>query len=228
MQILLDAHPVVLRKKRMNRQFGKVLPNYSVAVLNEREIRAASGLLFVFALLSLLLIIFKGDFYLAKSFVIYFQMDFMIRLFWNPDYAPSLIVGRFVTRSQTPEFVGAPQKKFAWRIGLGLSSVMLFLMVFYNTYSFISGLICLICLLFLFFESSFGICLGCLFYPLFYKEPIELCPGDSCAVKTKQAISLTQWILLFVTIGFLIVVLIFGKELLTVRPDNLWEKLRSL
>lgn len=210
----------------MNRQFGKQLPEYSVTVLNEREIRAASGILFVFALLSLLMIIFRGDFFLAKSFVIYFQLDFMIRLFWNPEYAPSMIVGRFATRNQTPEYVGSPQKKFAWKIGLTLSSIMLGLMVFYNTYSVISGLICLICLLFLFFESSFGICLGCLFYPLFYKEPVELCPGDSCIVKTKQPISLTQWLLLAGFLTLVTAILLFGKDWLAVHPDNLWVKLK--
>ena len=38
-------------------------------------------------------------------------------------------------------------------------------MVVVNAYSFITGIICLICLLFLFFESAFGICLGCQLYP---------------------------------------------------------------
>lgn len=212
----------------MNRQFGKQLPGYSITVLNEREIRAASGLLFVFALLSLLMIIFRGNFFLAKCFVIYFQLDFMVRLFWNPEFAPSLIIGRFATRNQTPEYVGSPQKKFAWRIGLGLSSIMLVLMVFYNTFSVISGLICLICLLFLFFESSFGICLGCLFYPLFYKEPVVLCPGESCEVKTKQPISLAQWLVLLIILGSLTCIFIFGKEWIAVHPENLWIKLKRL
>ena len=38
-------------------RFGEVVEGYAVPVLNEREIRAAAGILFVFTFLSLLLIL---------------------------------------------------------------------------------------------------------------------------------------------------------------------------
>ena len=34
-------------------QFGEIKPEYPVAVLNERTVRAAAGILFVFALITL-------------------------------------------------------------------------------------------------------------------------------------------------------------------------------
>jgi hypothetical protein len=113
-----------------------------------------------------------------------------------------LIVSR-----QNPEYVGAVQKKFAWTIGLVLATIMFFLMVVVNSYSFITGIICLICLTFLFFESVFGICLGCLFYHWFNKEKTQYCPGEICDVKARQEIQKTSFLQIGIVIGFLVCVL---------------------
>jgi hypothetical protein len=42
-------------------------------------------------------------------------------------------------------------------------------------------LVCGTCLLLLFFEFSFGICIGCKLYDLFSKNKVELCPGNVCS-----------------------------------------------
>ena len=152
-------------------QFGEKIEGYNIRVLNEREIRAAAGILFLATFISLMLIIFKNNFLLIKYVITFFFSDFIIRVFINPAFSPSLIIGRLIVSNQVPEYVGARQKKFAWRIGVALSGTMFFLMVILNSYSPITGVVCLICLVFLFFESAFGICLGCKFYPLFYKDP---------------------------------------------------------
>ena len=83
---------------------------------------------------------------------------------------------------------GAQQKKFAWTIGVALSATMFIFMVIINSYSPITGITCLICLTFLFFESAFGICLGCKFYSLFHKEKVQYCPGEVCDIRSKQNI----------------------------------------
>lgn len=95
-------------------QFGEHVDGYQVPVLNEREIRAAAGIMFFFAFLSLLLILFKNEFLLAKTVIYLFFFDFLIRLLINPRFAPSLIIGRIIVGNQKPEYVGAPQKKFSW------------------------------------------------------------------------------------------------------------------
>jgi hypothetical protein len=46
-------------------------------------------------------------------FVVAFLIDFTVRIFINPRYAPSLIVGQWMVRRQQPEWTGAPQKRFA-------------------------------------------------------------------------------------------------------------------
>ena len=127
-------------------------------------------------LISLMLIIFKGNFLLIKYVITIFLTDFIIRVFVNPKFSPSLIIERLIVGNQVPEYVGAKQKKFAWIIGLVLASIMFIFLVVVNTFSPISDIICLICLIFLFFESAFGICLGCKFYSMFYKEKSQHCP----------------------------------------------------
>ena len=188
-------------------QFGEDVAGYDIRVLNEREIRAAAGILFLATFLSLMFILFKGNFLPIKYVITLFLTDFLIRVFINPRFSPILIISRMIVGRQTPEYVGARQKKFAWIIGLILSATMFVLMVVVNSYSPISGIICLICLIFLFFESAFGICLGCKFYPLFFKDKVQFCPGEVCDVKAKQDIQKTSAWQLLVVLGFVVFIM---------------------
>lgn len=184
-------------------KFGEDVEGYNIPVLNEREIRAAAGIFFLFMFISLMLILFKGDFLLIKYVIIIFLTDLLIRVFVNPKFSPALIIGRLIVRNQVPEYVGAKQKKFAWIIGIVLASMMFVLLVVINAYSLITGITCLICLIFLFFESAFGICLGCKFYSMFYKEKAQYCPGEICDVKSKQDIQKTSFIQLLIVVGLI-------------------------
>ena len=184
-------------------QFGENVEGYNIPVLNEREIRASAGILFLATFISLMLIIFKDNFLPIKYVITLFLTDFIIRVFVNPKYSPTLIIGRLIVRNQVPEYVGAQQKKFAWIIGVALSGTMFTFMVIVNSYSPITGIICLICLVFLFFESAFGICLGCKFYSMFYKEKAQYCPGEVCDVKSKQEIQKTSGAQLLIVLAFI-------------------------
>lgn len=162
-------------------QFGEQMPQYAVPVLNEREARAGAGILFLLAIVAFMNAWFHGDFVPTKLVVIGFFSDFLIRVFVNPKYAPSLVLGRIAVRRQQPEYVGAPQKRFAWLIGFVLAACMMYLVVFHNVRGPVNLLICALCLLLLFFESAFGICIGCAIYNLFHKDKAQLCPGNACA-----------------------------------------------
>jgi hypothetical protein len=190
-------------------KFGENVEGYSIPVLNEREIRAAAGILFLATFISWMFILFKENFIPIKYVITLFFTDLMIRVFINPKFSPSLILGRLIVRNQTPEYVGAPQKKFAWIIGVFLSGSMFFHLIIINATSPFTGIACLICLAFLFFESAFGICLGCKFYPLFFKDKTQYCPGEICDAKQKQEIqkiSQTQHCILLAFILFIFLV----------------------
>jgi hypothetical protein len=206
-------------------KFGEEVEGYNIPVLNEREIRAAAGLLFLLMLISIMVVILKGDFSMLKYAVTIFLADILIRVFVNPKFAPTLIMGRLIVRNQVPEYVGAAQKKFAWIIGVVLAATMFVLLVVANTYSPITGLICIICLLFLFFESAFGICIGCKFYNLFYKEKAQYCPGEVCDVKSRQAIqktSIVQILIIFAFIAYIFLTVFLFNDTFSERPTDLF------
>ncbi|MGD1008345.1 MAG: DUF4395 family protein [Ignavibacteriaceae bacterium] len=85
---------------------------------------------------------------------------------------------------------------------------MFIFLVIVNAYSPITGIICLICLIFLFFESAFGICLGCKVYSMVYKEKAQYCPGEVCDVKSKQDIQKTSKVQLLIVFGLIVYILL--------------------
>jgi hypothetical protein len=206
-------------------KFGEDVEGYNIPVLNEREIRAAAGILFLATYTSLMFILFKQNFIPIKYVIILFLTDFIIRVFINPKFSPTLIIARLIVRNQTPEYVGAAQKKFAWIIGVILSATMFVFFIIVNAYSPITGITCLICLIFLFFESVFGICLGCKFYPLFFKDKVQYCPGEVCDVKQKQDIQKTsksQLLVLIVFVAFIFLIVNLMHDRFSEKPHALF------
>jgi hypothetical protein len=183
--------------------FGETVEGYNIPVLNEREIRAGAGILFLLMFTSIMIIGFKDNYLLFKYAITIFLMDISIRIFVSPRFSPILILGRLAVRNQNPEYVGAPQKKVAWILGFVLSSIVFVLMVLVNAFSPISGLICMTCLIFLFFETAFGICIGCKLYALFMKDKAQYCPGEVCDIQTKHAIQKTSKKQILVVIVFI-------------------------
>jgi hypothetical protein len=192
--------------------------------MNEREIRAAAGILFLATFTSLMFILFKANFVPIKYVITLFLIDFIIRVFINPQFSPTLILARLIVRNQTPEYVGAAQKKFAWIIGVVLSATMFVFFIFINAYSPITGITCLICLIFLFFESVFGICLGCKFYPLFFKDKVQYCPGEVCDVKQKHEIQKTSKGQLLILLAFIALIFL----MVNLMHDRFSEKPHAL
>jgi hypothetical protein len=173
-------------------QFGEIRPEFQIPVLNERAVRAAAGLLLFFALISFMNAWLTGNFQPTRVFVVIFLIEFSIRIFINPRFAPVLIVGQWAVRKQQPEWTGAPQKRFAWAIGFALAALMAYLVVLNNVIGPINMLVCALCLTLLFFEAAFGICIGCKVYNLLNKEKAQLCPGGLCTVPANQVPSLSS------------------------------------
>lgn len=194
-------------------QFGEKVDGYGIRVLNEREVRASAGILFFFAIITFMNAWLVGNFLPTRIFVVAFLIDFSIRLFVNPKYSPSMVLGRLAVRNQTPEYVGAPQKRFAWGIGLALAAAMFFLMVVNRVVGPINMLVCSICLLLMFFEAAFGICVGCKIYNAFHKDQAQLCPGDVCEVRAREPIQQIGVAQMAAVVLFLVLVGIVGNHL---------------
>ena len=176
----------------MTRSFGEYANGSAFKVLDERVMRASAGIMLVLGLIA-----FVNGFVLNKFDIIpyisgFLALNFIIGIFINPKYAPTYFIASRIVRGQTPLPIGAIQKKFAWSLGLamsagifGLSLMLVDDPTFFKPVCFL----CIWCLAFLFFESAFGICVGCKLYHLFLdlkilKEPEVKpnCMGDSCEV----------------------------------------------
>lgn len=208
-------------------KFGEDVKGYNISVLNEREVRAAAGIMFLATFISWIQILFEGNFVPIKYVLTIFLSDFSIRLFISPKFSPILIIGRLIVSNQNPEYVGAKQKMFAWYIGLILSATMFVLMVIINTYSYITGIVCLLCLILMFFETAFGICLGCKLYKLFYKKTAQYCPGEVCDLKAKkeiQKVSKNQIIVFFAFVSIVFITGFLFDEKLNEKPQDLFQK----
>lgn len=185
-------------------EFGEKVAGYDVRVLNEREVRAAAGILFAFAMIAFMNAFLIGNFLVLRVFIITFFIDFLIRIFIHPRYSPTLLLGRIVVSNQKVEYSGAPQKRFAWALGLGLSAFMLVRVVLLGMVGPLNLAICLLCLTLLFFETSFGICIGCLLYNKFTGQKAQLCPGGVCEIKRKEKIQQVSLLQYGIVAGFLV------------------------
>ena len=168
-------------------KYGEEVAGYDVRVINEREARAAAGILFAFGMLSLTNAVMLHHGVVTRYFITFFTLDFIIRVI-NPSYSPSMLLGRFFVQNQTPEYVGASQKRFAWGLGLLLALPMFYYLVINWQPNPLKVLICGICLLLLIFESAFSICLGCKIYNLVMPQKATHCPGGVCEIKRKEKI----------------------------------------
>jgi hypothetical protein len=151
----------------------------------------------------LLAVYFDQNIKLAFGVVLAYWIDFILKVAFGPEWSYIGRIGGWIVRKQRPEYVGAIQKRFAWSIGLVLSSIVLFL-IGRNLLSescanpilsgvspcFVPMLICGVCLIFMWLETSAGICVGCHIYAWLAKrecinrgEYAPVCPGGVCDVK---------------------------------------------
>ena len=153
--------------------------------------RASAGIMFLFGLFASI-----NGFILSKYEIIPYiigglVLNFTIGLFINPKYSPSVILASILGRRQSPQPIGAVQKKFAWSLGLAMTSTIFLLSLYLqNDKSYFEPvcMLCIICLLLMYLETAFGICVGCKLYQFavaikLLPKPKEKpnCMGDSCA-----------------------------------------------
>lgn len=204
-------------------EFGEKVVGYDTLMFNEREVRAAAGIVFFFAFMAFMSGFLTGNNEPTKLMVIVFLFDFFIRIFINPKYAPSMVVGRWVVNNQKPEYTDAAPKRWAWSFGFILATTMFYLVVLNDIRGPINILTCALCLGLLFFEAVFGICVGCKIYNLVHDEKVKHCPGGVCDLnKTRDQIqtlnlmqkiifSLSMLALFYLAFGDIINFLIVGK-----------------
>jgi len=180
-------------------QFGKIIPDLEIdgesapyPVLNERDARAAAGIMLVIGSFAFVQAFLLRDFSWITAIIILFTLEFAIRLA-NPSLAPFYALGSLLVKNQRPEWSGAAQKRFAWSLGLLMASTMVVLVFGFGIWGLPNLIICLVCLSLLWMESALGVCVGCkMYYGLMrlglVKKPdvMPACPGGVCAIPKKK------------------------------------------
>lgn len=175
--------------------FGEYVDGKSYKVLDERLMRASAGIMLLFGTITAINGFVLQNYEVIPYIIGAFVLNFLIGIFINPKYAPTVLLAWLFVRKQTPLYIGAVQKKFAWSIGLALSSTIFVLSLFLQSdIAFFQPvcLLCFICLFVLYLETAFAICLGCKVYSLFIwlkilPKPKEKpnCMGNSCDIPQK-------------------------------------------
>ncbi len=171
--------------------FGDFSAEHGYNILDERVMRGSAGLMLLVGVAAFI----NG--FIVKNYAVlpwlsgFLVANFMVGIFVNPKFSPTVFLARLFVFRQSPLPIGAIQKKFAWSLGLTLtSSIFALSLLLVNDASWFEPvcMLCLTCLLFLFLETAFGICVGCQIYFLairlkLVKPPAVRpnCMGNSCA-----------------------------------------------
>ena len=170
--------------------FGEYIEGKKYKVLDERQVRASSGIMFLLGMIAFVNGFILREFEIIPIMSGILLFSFMIAVFINPKFSPTMLVGYLFVRKQSPLPIGAVQKRFAWSLGIVLSAAIFILSLFLlknPSYFDCVCELCIICLVLLFLETAFGICVGCKLYHLairlkLLKKPTENpnCMGDAC------------------------------------------------
>ncbi|MBH0024351.1 DUF4395 domain-containing protein [Salinibacterium sp. SWN248] len=161
---------------------GSLVEGYSIPVVNERAVRVAASILFLGGAVSIGFAFVEHSAVPLRPFGVFFMMDMLLRVTVGDRWSPTLALGRFIVRSHEPNWVGAPQKEFAWWLGYGLALISCAGMGVLGAPLEATLALCSLCLTMLFLEAAFGICIGCSLQRLLSKTPPQYCPGDTCRV----------------------------------------------
>jgi len=161
-------------------RIGQRVPGYDIPVINERAVRAAAGMLLLGGGIAFGFAAATGSQQPLQPFGMFFMLDMLLRVTAGDRWSPTLALGRLVVSRQAPEWVGAPQKAFAWWLGFLLAFVSCTGMGWLGLPLAATLSLCGVCLSMLFLETAFGICVGCSLQRLFSRTAPQYCPGGVC------------------------------------------------
>jgi hypothetical protein len=159
------------------------------AVVNENHARVAAGLTLAVGAVAFVYANFDKLFWPIRLVSAFFFVDFLVRVVAGLEYSVTGLLARGLTYRQTPQWVSAKPKRFAWTLGLLMALAMTII-----TNSGIHGplprTICLICLTLMWLEAVLGLCLGCELYRFMVRhgwrgkdDAFEICPNGACDVR---------------------------------------------
>jgi hypothetical protein len=166
--------------------------------VNEHEIRIATWITLVLWLFSLFLVLFKANYDIPLFIVWTIWLDFVLKVFVDPKFSIFWNIVKLFIRKKESLWVGAVQKRFAWSIWVFISSFVIFCLLVLWKYTSITNpaleqiwqstqinlqnwklivtpmnpaiIACVICIVFMWFESVAWYCIWCSIYAKLVKK----------------------------------------------------------
>ncbi len=102
--------------------FGEYIEGRNFKVLDERRMRASAGLMLLLGLIAFINAFILQNYIVIPYIAGFLMLNFIIGIFINPKFSPTIFVAWLFVRKQSALPSGAVQKKFAWSLGLALSA----------------------------------------------------------------------------------------------------------
>ena len=180
--------------------FGQSFDNLTVwgrparfPVVNERAVRATAGIVMVLAAVAIAIAYFDKNYTPIRIIAVLVAADYAVRQVAGlTPLSPIGTLGTFLVRNQTPEWVGATQKRFAWALAFGMA-LLIAILTNVGVHGLGVQLIGLMLIGLLWLESVVGFCVGCFIYSrlikadLIHPEDAPACGGNSCEIAAPAA-----------------------------------------
>lgn len=186
---------------------GMSQKNDKYGFVNENQVRIEAGFGLLIAIYSSISIIFFAEFTIPTILILLMWIDFISKIFISPQASLFAPIAKHMTK-ETQCFVGAVQKRFAWSVGLFLSTFVLFCVLILSGKLNSIGILtevytmaqelpiyppmaipmnpaiiaCILCVIFMTAESIFGYCVGCKMYQKLVQWGVmKKIKGQNCA-----------------------------------------------
>ncbi len=157
-------------------------------VVNEHQVRAAAGTTMALGAVAFAYAYFEHRYRGLQVVSPFFFVEFFIRVSAGISRSPIGLAAGWMTRRQTPDWVSAKPKRFAWTLGLVMAGAMT-VITNAGIRGWLPRSICLVCLTLMWLESAVGLCLGCEIHGLLVRrgwarkdEAFEICAHGACEV----------------------------------------------
>ena len=157
-------------------------------VVNEHVVRAAAGTTMALGAVAFGYAYFEHRYLGLQVVSTFFFVEFLVRVSAGISRSPVGLAAGWMTRRQTPDWVSAKPKRFAWSLGLAMAGAMT-LITNAGIRGWLPRSICLVCLTLMWLESAVGLCLGCEIHGQLVRrgwacqdEAFEICAHGACEV----------------------------------------------
>jgi hypothetical protein len=150
-------------------------------MVDENEVRVAAGLTLAAGAVAFGYAYFDRNYLPLQVVTTFFALEFALRVTLGLRFSPVGQLARLLTFGREADPVSFGPKRFAWTLGLGMSTAMA-IITNSGVRGYLPRTICLLCLTLMWLESACGMCLGCQIHRVLVRRGwAQIDEGHVCA-----------------------------------------------